>query len=237
MDDFLAFIVVLIIAFWLYRRYRRKKLQKENDKKTIQYESFEPRKPRHTNTKPEYMKYTKAKKLNSDYVVLDFETTGLDVSYSNIIQIGAVKYKDHEIIAEYVTNVNPQKPIPNKISKMTGIKDEDLKEAPLIDEAMIDLLKFLGNESIVAHNAPYDMRFLLYTMNHLEIPYKRFRVFDTLKLARKHIPTENHKLVTLKTFLNLDHYKSHNALHDCYAAGELYKYCFEKEMEDSLVVQ
>lgn len=178
----------------------------------------------------EYRKYTRARKLTKNFVVLDFETTGLNQFESKIIQIGAVKYENNSKIDYFTTYVNPQTQLSSKIIQITGITDEQLKDAPIIDEVLPDLIEFVGDYDLVAHNASFDMKFLLYNMNNLGIPYKRFRVIDTLSLARKHIKTKNHKLVTLKKYLKLDQYKSHDALDDCYVTGEVYKYCYEREV-------
>lgn len=192
--------------------------------------SFERHSQRSKIEKPEYMKYIRARKLVEDYVVLDFETTGLNVLDSQIIQIGAVKYKNHQVVDHYNTYVNPQRPLSSKIITITGITDDLLKDAPLIDEVFPELINFIGDYDLVAHNASFDMKFLLHNMNECGLPYKKFRVIDTLSLARKNIHTHNHKLVTLKEYLNLDHYDSHDALQDCYVTAEVYKYCYEKSL-------
>ncbi|HZW67819.1 MAG TPA: exonuclease domain-containing protein, partial [Pseudogracilibacillus sp.] len=87
----------------------------------------------------------------------------------------------------------------------------------------------------VAHNASFDMKFLLYKMNKNGITYKKYRVIDTLPLARKYIKTSNHKLVTLKKHFKLYDYKSHNALDDCYVTGKVYKHCYEMEINPPLL--
>lgn len=179
----------------------------------------------------EYMKYTRARKLTENYVVFDFETTGFDVFESQIIQIAAVQYENHKKIDEYVTFVNPRFSIPEKITQITGISDNDVRDAPVLQNVLPDLISFIQGYDLVAHNASFDMKFLLYSMNKFNIPYQRFRVLDTLSLARKYINTENHKLVTLKKHFKLDEYVSHNALDDCFVTGEVYKYCYEQSMQ------
>ena len=180
----------------------------------------------------EYLKYTKTRKFVTDFTVLDFETTGLDAMENSIIQIAAVKYRNFEKVDEFFTYINPIEDIPANITRITSITNEDVEEAPYLADKMPELIAFLEGETIVAHNAPFDMKFLLTEINNNKhLSYVKYRVIDTLPLARKFITTtKNHKLVTLKKFLKLDELKSHDALHDCYVTAELYKYCYEQNL-------
>ncbi|MET4562690.1 DNA polymerase-3 subunit epsilon [Lysinibacillus parviboronicapiens] len=177
------------------------------------------------------LNYSKIRKLVSDSVVLDFETTGLDAEENSIIQIAAVRYRNFEKIDEFSTYINPIVEIPPKITRITGITEDDVMNAPYLRDMLPKLIDFIGNDTIVAHNASFDMKFLLTSIYYNKLPYIKFRVIDTLNLSRKYIPdTDNHKLVTLKRFLKLKHLKSHDALHDCYVTAELYKYCYEQNL-------
>lgn len=205
-----------------------KKPEQQIPKIKIEYSSEPTYRSRPKREQPERMKYTRAQKLTKDYVVFDFETTGLSQFDSKIIQIGAVKYKNHTIIDRYETYINPQTEISSRITQINGITNDHVKDAPLIQDALPELLDFIADYHLVAHNASFDMKFLLYNMNTHDLPYKRFRVFDTLSLARRHISTKNHKLITLKKHFKLDQYDSHDALDDCLVTGEVYKYCYEQ---------
>lgn len=177
------------------------------------------------------LNYSKIRKLVSDFVVLDFETTGLDAEENSIIQIAAVRYRNFEKIDEFSTYINPIVEIPPKITRITGITEDDVMNAPYLRDMLPKLIDFIGNDTIVAHNASFDMKFLLTSIYYNKLPYIKFRVIDTLNLSRKYIhDTDNHKLVTLKRFLKLKHLKSHDALHDCYVTAELYKYCYEQNL-------
>lgn len=175
--------------------------------------------------------YTRVQKLVTDFVVLDFETTGLSPIENNIIQIGAIRYVNFEVVEEYNTLVNPNEDISSTITRITGITNNDVANAPTIEMVLPTLLEFINKDVVVAHNASFDMKFLLENIERLNLTINKFRVIDTLSLARKSInETENHKLPTLKAFLNLDHLESHDALADCKVTGELYKYCYEKNL-------
>ncbi|MFS0575848.1 exonuclease domain-containing protein [Sporosarcina sp. 179-K 3D1 HS] len=175
-------------------------------------------------------KYTNSPILASDYVVLDFETTGLRAGADRIIQIGAIKYKDHEQVDMLNSFINPQRHISDTITRLTGISNEMVKFAPTIEMKLPELLDFLEDLPIVAHNASFDMGFLyaLDSIEGVEIP--QYRVIDTVKLARKTITqTPNHKLTTLTQFLQLEH-DAHDAIGDCLATAAIYQYCFSRNI-------
>ncbi|MBD3929478.1 3'-5' exonuclease [Staphylococcus haemolyticus] len=167
--------------------------------------------------------YTKARKLSSDFVVLDFETTGLKYSEHEIIQYGVVEFKNGAIINETTQFFKPDEPVRKSLVKKIGITNEFLEDKPKISEYyMEELHNLLKGKTIVAHNAPFDMKFLLKNLHDYDIDHERFRVFDTLPAARRLIhETPNHKLPTLKEYFNLDDGSSHDAINDARATGKL----------------
>ncbi|WP_426462368.1 exonuclease domain-containing protein [Staphylococcus equorum] len=167
--------------------------------------------------------YTKAKKLVPNFVVLDFETTGLKYQENEIIQYGVVEYQEGKVINEHSKYFKPNKPIGKTVMRKTGITNEFLEDKPKLSEVYMEELKnLLEGKTIVAHNAPFDLKFLLKNLCDFNIEHKKFRVFDTLTYARRLIDeTPNHKLETLKNHFGLDDGLSHNALNDCRATGNL----------------
>ncbi len=145
-----------------------------------------------------------------------------------IIQIGAVKYVKHEMTDILNTLVNPQRHIPMSITRLTGISNEMVASAPNIEQKIDELIDFIGELLIVAHNASFDMGFL-YTLdgnNGFKIP--EYTVIYTVKLARKMITeTANHKLMTLTKFLQLEH-NAHDAIGDCLATAAIYQICMKR---------
>ncbi|MGZ0084543.1 3'-5' exonuclease [Caldibacillus thermoamylovorans] len=190
----------------------------------------------HTNKKMEtpsdnHYTYQKATFTPDDYVVLDFETTGLNPEKDAIIQIAAIRFQNHHPIEEFVSFVNPKRPIPSKITDITGITDEDVKDAPTIEEIFPDFIKFLKDDVLIAHNAPFDMKFLLSNVQRLGMKKPQNLVIDTLTLARKYISeTPNHQLETLKQWLQLD-LSSHHALDDCLTCAAVYQTCKRRREE------
>lgn len=227
------FIIFLGILFiWLISLALKNDNKSEETKIPNPFENPEITISETTNieTKPnkpsnDHLKYTKVRKMENDYTVLDFETTGLTPGINEIIEIGAIKYRNDKPIDTFQTYVKPIiDEIDPYITKLTGISEETVVNSPSLKDVLPELINFIDSENIVAHNASFDMKFLLTEMNNNNIPYQKFRVIDTLPLARKNLPfLKNHKLQTLKEYLNLD-IESHNALDDCKVTGELYKH-------------
>ena len=171
-------------------------------------------------------KYKSSMQKVDNYVVLDFETTGLRAGSDKIIQIGAVKYINHERMETMYLMINPECPISSTITRITGITNKDVQNAPIIEEVAHELIAFIEDLPIIAHNAPFDMGFL-YALEEIT-PIPEYTVIDTVKLARRAITqTPNHKLTTLTAFLKLEH-DAHDALGDCLATAAIYQYCYNR---------
>ena len=98
--------------------------------------------------------------MRGELVALDLETTGLDVNNDSIIEIGAVRIRDGKILEEYSTLVNPGFVIPNETTHITGIHQEDLRNAPLLTDALPEITEFVGNSPVIAHNVSFDIGFM-----------------------------------------------------------------------------
>ncbi|MED2865085.1 3'-5' exonuclease [Bacillus thuringiensis] len=163
--------------------------------------------------------------LPLDYVVIDFETTGFNPYNDKIIQVAAVKYRNHELVDQFVSYVNPERPIPDRITSLTGITNYRVSDAPTIEEVLPLFLAFLHTNVIVAHNASFDMRFLKSNVNMLGLPEPKNKVIDTVFLAKKYMKhAPNHKLETLKRMLGI-RLSSHNAFDDCITCAAVYQKC------------
>ena len=121
--------------------------------------------------------------LYGDYVVFDLETTGFSPVDNRIIEIGAVKVSGGKITDHFSTFVNPQVPIPYRITQLTSITDEMVKDAPVIADALPDFLKFCEGCVLVAHNADFDVSFIRENSRRLNLPCD-FTVMDTLAMGR-----------------------------------------------------
>ncbi len=136
-----------------------------------------------------------------------------------------MKYRNGEEVDRFERFVEPFYPIPWKITELTGISTEMVMGAAPIKQTLLELNDFLQGETIVAHNASFDMKFLIENLKRHEIDHENFKVIDTVKLARKSIAgVPNYKLPTLKYYLGIN-VGSHNAIEDCLVTGALYYHC------------
>jgi len=155
-------------------------------------------------------------------IVLDIETTGLSRYTDKITEIAAIKLEHSKIKNEFHTLINPERHIPSFITRLTGINDEMVKDAPVVEEVLPKLKKFFREDHLVAHSAGFDLGFLSHNFrenSNLDLDNKHV---CTLKLAnRLPIQVENKKLGTLCKFFNIDNEQEHRARGDALATVEL----------------
>lgn len=151
-----------------------------------------------------------------DFVAIDFETTGLDPKTNNIIQAAAVKYVNGKEVDSYSSFANPHQYIIPRVTELTGITNEKVQDAPSADEVISQLIQFIGNKPIVAHNATFEVNFLQkYAPNYYPETY------DTLTMSQAKNNLENHKLQTIKDYYGIDG-QWHEALSDSRATAEIF---------------
>ncbi len=157
------------------------------------------------------------------YVVFDTETTGLSSVYNHIIEIGAVKIKSGKIIERYSTFVNPDQTLSFKITELTGISNEMIKDAPKIDQILPEFKDFIGEAIIVAHNAKFDMGFINIGLKKIGMEEINNPIIDTVELARLLYPgLKNYKLNTLTEKFNIPLLQHHRAVNDAEATALLF---------------
>lgn len=169
------------------------------------------------------------------FVVVDLETTGWSpASGAAITEIGAVKVCGGKVIAEFQSLINPGSPIPELITNITGISDAMVMESPWIHEVVPIFLEFCGSPDetvLVAHNAPFDMSFLLAAAESAAFDWPEFPVIDTAYLARKILTkddVQNNKLETLAAYYGTDSQPNHRALDDSRATVDVLHGLFER---------
>lgn len=164
-----------------------------------------------------------------DYVCLDIETTGLDPKTDKIIEIGAVKVRDGEIVDTFQSFVNPGRMLPEKIVELTGICDKDLVDAKNIEEVIPRFLEFSGEDKLLGHSVLFDYSFIKKAVVNMDGKNKYEKLgIDTLKISRKHLAAlESRRLSYLCSYYNIEQ-NAHRALGDAMATHLLYQRLLEE---------
>jgi DNA polymerase-3 subunit epsilon len=160
-------------------------------------------------------------------IVLDTETTGLDPTDGHrVIEIGCVELIDYLPTGQvYHTYINPERDVPEKASAINGIKTEFLADFPVFAKIADDFLSFIGDDKLVIHNAPFDLKFLNAELKLLGLsPLPLHRATDTLLIARKKFPGSPANLDALcrRYEIDLSTRTKHGALLDSELLAKVY---------------
>ncbi|MBQ9009953.1 MAG: PHP domain-containing protein, partial [Clostridia bacterium] len=186
-----------------------------------------------TDTKPVVLR-PDDRLLSGDIVVVDFETTGLNSKRHRVMEIGAVRIRNGQIIEELSRFVNPCMPIPPEVSALTHITDSMVRDAETADKEIPRLLEFIGDAPFAAHNAKFDYAFLTEECKRLGIEIS-LPVIDTLEFARRLYPDmRSHKLGAVCKHLGVSLKNAHRAVHDAHATAlclnRMLSDCAEKDI-------
>ena len=152
--------------------------------------------------------------FDGTFICFDIETTGLSAARDKITEIGAVKVENGVITDTFSTFANPEMPIPQKITQLTGITDDMVKDAPSQSEAVGAFLEFAGDNVLVAHNAPFDTSFIAKACEDMGKEYN-YTSIDTVAISRAILTDiKNCKLDTVAKFLRLGDFNHHRATDD-----------------------
>ncbi|MDX1994822.1 MAG: helicase C-terminal domain-containing protein [bacterium] len=163
--------------------------------------------------------------MRDELVAIDLETTGLNPTTDDIIEIGAVRMKEGQVIEEFSTFINPGNPIPPHVTSITGITSADVANAPTIQTVLPKLSAFIGNAPVLAHNLSLDMGFL---QQRYGIVRGNTRI-DTYDLASVLLPSAaRYNLSWLVQSAGIVLENAHRALDDARAAGLLYWWLWQK---------
>ncbi|MEE9239355.1 MAG: exonuclease domain-containing protein [Thermodesulfobacteriota bacterium] len=165
------------------------------------------------------------------FAFLDVETTGLDpVSGDKICEIAVIKTIDGQVADEFVTIVNPGRNIPERAISIHGITQVMVNRAPLFRDIAKDLLDFLNDTVIVAHNAKFDLEFLRSELKNLNQSLPENEVIDTLGIARRYYSFPSNSLGEIARYIGLPIDEEHRALADVTTTKDIFEY-FLKDLE------
>lgn len=162
--------------------------------------------------------------LLSDYIVFDIETTGLDSSYDEVIEIGAIKVKNNKIVSKFNSLVKPKNEIDEYITELTGITNGMVKNAPTIEEILPDFMNYIGNDILIGHNVNFDINFIYDNLyrNKFDVLINDF--IDTMRISRKLLPElSHHRLIDLAKYFKIDSTNNHRSLKDCEITMNVYE--------------
>lgn len=196
------------------------------------------------------------------FVVIDFETTGLKPGIEEITEVGAVRYVNGHPESSFATLVRNSDGVSSKVTELTSITNEMLEKAPRIDSVIEPLIRFIGENTVVAHRASFDTDFLRANYQRLNISIEAFNkviemynkthdtridtiqkietptgsIIDTLGLARRlynDSDVDNYKLETLVEALGIESKGPfHRAEEDSYCCGEVFVEMIDKIASD-----
>lgn len=160
------------------------------------------------------------RKKETKFVAIDVETTGLSPLYNELIEISAIKYEGAKKLDTFSTLIKPKKEVSRTITNLTGITNKMLEDAPTIEKVMPELIEFIGDNPIVAHNANFDYSFL---QNNSNKSFTNNKVIDTVAISRKMISNlPNHKLNTVARYIGIQEEGYHRAEFDCECCAKIY---------------
>lgn len=152
---------------------------------------------------------------NTEYVIVDIETTGFSVEHCHIIEIAALKIVNGDIVDSFHTFVKQDEPIPLFITNLTGITDKDVAGGKAIYSAIAEFAEFLGELAMVGHNVSFDYRFLNYNCEKYLNGTLSNECIDTMRLAKELIiDIPNFKLGTLIDYFKIANIGQHRADND-----------------------
>ena len=168
--------------------------------------------------------------MSKKYIILDTETTGLEVNQGHrVIEIGAVLLNDRKKSEQHFHSyLNPSRLIDEEATKVHGISNSDLDEEPFFDEIAEEFLNFIEGSTLVIHNAPFDLGFLNNELKLASISYPNLEdiceIEDTLTIAREKFPGQRNSLDALATRFNISNYDRtfHGALLDANILADVY---------------
>ena len=177
----------------------------------------------------------KTKKAKSLYAILDIETTGGQYNEEGITEIAIYKFDGHEIVDQFISLVNPEKPIQPFVVKLTGISNAMLVNAPKFHEVAKRIVEITSGCIVVAHNAVFDYRILRTEFRRLGYDFNA-KNLCTVELSQKLLPEQpSHSLGKLVRALGIPMADRHRASGDAMATVKLFKILLEKDVEKTIV--
>ncbi|MBJ7402413.1 MAG: VRR-NUC domain-containing protein [Bradyrhizobium sp.] len=170
-----------------------------------------------------------------DYVVVDIETTGSWSNGDRITEIGAVKVRNHQVVDEWHSLLNPQRSIPAKIVQLTGITNEMVRDAPLFAEVADSFMQFMADGIFVAHNVSFDYGFLSYEFERIGRRFRFPKLCTCAGMRRRYPGHKSYGLGKLCEIYGISLDNHHRALCDARASAQLLNLINQKRSEERYI--
>lgn len=171
--------------------------------------------------------------MADSFICFDIETTGLVPTRDKIIEIGALKVKNNQIVERFQEFLNPNMRVPRHITELTGINDNMLIDARNGDDVVRDFIDFCEDDIIIGHNIKFDFSFVKVYAKNQKLNFEK-KSIDTLKLAREfHSELESKSLESMCKHYGIHNQNAHRAYDDAEATAKLYMLMKEKFHEIS----
>ncbi len=174
-------------------------------------------------------------KIWSEYpvVAFDTETSGPYPIESEIIELGAVKWFNGEIVGKFQTLLKPSSELQPDNIRIHSITNEMVSDAPLMNSQILNFCEFIDNSILIAHHAPFDIGFLTLDIERAGLNFPNCYLLCTSLISRALLPTSNHKLQTMIKELKLIGGDAHRAYDDAYACFQVFQKSCEKLNESA----
>lgn len=162
--------------------------------------------------------------VEDDYVAIDIETTGLGRS-ARIIELGAVRMRHGRKVASFSQLVNPQIPIPAKVTQITGITDRDVRHQPTIDKALPRFYAFCGHDTWIGHNIRrFDLPVIAREAERADVGMPDVSFYDTLEISQTLLPQlDRHRLLDLIRYFGIAKTERHRAADDAAQTAQVFE--------------
>ena len=162
--------------------------------------------------------------VEDDYVAVDIETTGLGRD-ARIIELGAVRIRHGRKVASYSQLVNPQIPIPAKVTQITGITDRDVRHQPTIDKALPKFYTFCGKDTWIGHNIHrFDIPIIKHEAERVGAGIPDISFYDTLEISQVYLPQlDHHRLKDLIRYFGIAKAERHRAADDAAQTAQIFE--------------
>ena len=169
------------------------------------------------------------------YAIVDIETTGGKFNEEGITEIAIYRHDGHQIVDQFSSLVNPERPIQAFVASLTGINNNMLRQAPKFYEVAKRIVEITDNAVLVAHNAQFDYRILRTEFTRLGYEFER-RTICTVELSKKLLPGHaSYSLGKLTRALGIPISDRHRAQGDAQATVKLFQLLLDRDHEKNIV--